>query len=82
MEPQVDQIRAALVQWSATFEATAGRPPTDQDKQASEQYQKLARRLKELTRGAHGGSCADGGRRRRDGRRRSKDILQAGSLMV
>ena len=53
----VKEVQAALVSWSVSFEAAAGRAPTDKDKQESLQYRQLQRQYKKL----RGSSAGDGG---------------------
>ena len=46
----VKEVQAALVSWSVSFEAAAGRAPTDKDKQESLQYRQLQRQYKKSIR--------------------------------
>lgn len=60
--------QAALLAWSASFEAKTGRPPTDSDKSSSKEYQMLKAQYKKTVLGGKRGASKGAGqeKRRRD----------------
>lgn len=82
--PSESEAQAALVAWSVSFEAAAGRPPTETDKATSAQYQSLKKAYKKARDGGGGhreksrersgrsGHHRDGGHHRGKSRERSR----------
>jgi hypothetical protein len=61
------ELQQALVAWGVSFEAAAGRAPTEKDKAESGEYQRLQRKYKKLRSEGRSDGRGDG---RSDGRHR------------